>query len=288
MERNNLEFKIKDALSERTPDVLDKIKNSSQFKVPEKEEKRFGIFSSFKKMSFSLATVFALVLVVALVFSSQKVTPVIASTITLDINPSIQITLDKNDNVIQVTSINDDGAEVIRNIRFKGLTLDRAIEIIIEKANEMGFIVETTDENVILISVDSENAEIKARVEAQLEGTITAEVNKYAALVRVINENGGNVTKQQMNTLVTIAKNNEISVGKLLFINRITLLDPTYTIAYLKDLSVRELYIIEYNLLNPEDDIEPGNNDTPPGNNDEVPGNNDTEPGNTNPSGNGN
>ncbi len=302
MERNNLEFKIKESLSERTPDVLDKIKNSSQFKVPEKEEKRFVIFSSFKKMSFSLATVFALVLVLALVFSSQKVTPVIASTITVDINPSIQITLDEDDNVIAVTSINADGEEIIRNIRFKGLTLDRAIEIIIEKANEKGFIVETTDENVILINVNSKNAEIKARVEAQLETKITSEVNKYGALVKVVKGKSGEVTQNQMNSLVAIAKENKISVAKLLLIKKIILLDDTFTIADLKDLSVRELYNIEYNLLNPEEDIEPGNNngepgnndDIPgnnnevPGNNDEVPGNNDDAPGNSNSSTNGN
>lgn len=286
MNKTNLQYKIKESLTEITPDVLENIKKSSQFKVPEKEEKRFMFFESFKKMSFSLATVFALVLVVTLIFSSQKVTPVVASTITVDINPSIQITLDEDDNVINVTAINDDGEEIIKNIRFKGLTLDRAIEIIIKKASERGFIVDTTDENVILISVDSKNAEVKARVEAKLEVKIKNEVKKYSAFVRVIKENGGDVSPEQLDKLVEFAKENKITLAKLLRIKKIIVLDESYTISDLKDLSIRELFTIEKNLLNPDDDSSPGNKDDDPGNND-SPGNKNGNLGNNDSPGNG-
>ncbi len=269
MNKHNIKFKIKESCNERTPDVLNKIKNSSEFRVPVKTKRSLSDYFSFKSFSYSLATVFILAILVTLVFTSKPATPVVASTITVDINPSIEITLDDDDYVINVTAINDEGEEVIsRDIKFRGLTLDRTIEIIIQKAHERGYIIETIEENVILIRVDSNNAAVTERLESQLETKIANEVNKYAALVRVIKERNPNVTDEQLESLINTAKNNRITVAKLLLIRKIIILDNTHTLDELKDLPIRELYRIKYLLLHPIDNEEddPGNGGDPPGN----------------------
>ena len=252
---------VDDCSTDGTRNILNNIKNSSQFKIPIKEKKSFNSYFSLRRLSYSLATVFILVLVVALVFSSSRI-PVIASTITVDINPSIEITLDDEDNVINVTAINDEGAEIInRDIKFKGLTLDRVLEILIEEAYRRGYIIETIEENVILISVDSNNSAVKERIEAQLETKIANEVSKYAALVRVIKENGNDLSQAELKSLADFAKENKITVAKLLLINKIIILDDAYTLATLKSYSIRDLYLLHYQLLDPvEDDDIP--NDT--------------------------
>ena len=276
MEKRDIEFKIKETCDEHSPDVLSKIKNSSEFRIPEKPKRSFAEYFSLKRLSYSLATIFIVALVVTLVLTSGPSTPVVASTITLDINPSIQITLDEDDFVINITGLNDDGEAVVsRDVKYRGLTLDRAIEILIEEAHRRGFIVDTTDENVILIKVDSNNEVIRARVEAQLETKIDSEVKKYSQLVRVIKERNPNVTDEQLENLVNIAKENHITVAKLLLIRRIIVLDDRYTVAELKNVSIRGLYLLEYNLLNPDEENDnPGNGGDDPGNGDDNPGNN--------------
>jgi len=222
MKKDKIEAQIFNALNERTPDVLSAIKNSHEFKIPAKPKNAFSKLFSFKKLSYSLATVFTLVLLVVLGFSSQPGTPVVASTITVDINPSIQITLDEDDYVINVTAINADGEEIINNnVKYRGLTLDKTIEIIIESAYRHGYIIETTDENVILISVDSNNLDNRNRLEFKVESKIANEVNRYAPIVRVIKERRTNLTDTEKDQLENVAKENHVSLGKLLLIRKI-------------------------------------------------------------------
>jgi len=272
MDQQNLKSKILESCNERTPDILSKIKNSSEFRIPVKTKKSFSDYFSFKRLSYSLATIFILAIVVTLVFTSGPTTPVIASTITVDINPSVQITLDSDDNVINVTAINADGEEIVnRDVTYRGLSLDDVIEILIEKAYEKGFIIEANDENIILISIDSSNEQVRERLERQLEIKIRNEVNRYAQLVRVIKERNPNITDEQIDNFTKIARNNHISLGKLLLIKKIIVLDETRDLEELKELSVKELYQIHYSLLHPNDDKysensdEHGNNQNPGG-----------------------
>lgn len=280
MEKQNMKFRIKESLTERTPDVLNSIKNSSNFRIPVKQKRSLSDYFSFKSLSYSLATVFILAMLITLIFTSQAATPVVASTITVDINPSIQITLDEDDIVINVTAINNDGEEIInRDVKYRGLSLDETLEIIIQTAYKRGFIIETTEENVILISVESNNEEVRARLEAQLETKIANEVNKYAQLVRIIKSRNPDMTDEQLKDLVKTAKANNITKAKLTLINKIILLDNTKTLDELKDLPIRELYRIQYRLLNPLPDEDPGNSGDNPGNSNDDPGNSSDDSG---------
>ena len=84
-------------------------------------------------------------------------------------------------------------------------------------------------------------------------------MNKYAERVRIIKERNPNVTDEQLETLVNIARENQISVAKLLIIRRIIILDDSYSLAELKNVSVRGLYQLEKQLLDPDEGDNPGN-----------------------------
>ena len=262
MNKSKFEERITTSFKSETPDILDKIKSSDQFYVPDKVKKYD--FSRFfnKRLSYSLASVFVLAIVLFSVLTSgTSLDPVVASTVTIDINPSIEITLDEDDNVINITAINSDGELLIdRDIKFRGLSLDETIEIIIAEAIVRGFIVDDTEDNIILIDVSSEELDIKARVEQALEVKITSEMAKVARAVQVRRENREDLTEDEVEELKDDASQFRISLAKLHLINQIIDEDDTYTIEDLKDLSVRSLYVILNNLV-PEDDITPGNND---------------------------
>lgn len=73
--------------------------------------------------------------------------------LTLDINPSIEIYLDANNNVIDVQALNDDAATLDLS-QFIGMTAEDAVEGIVTLAKESGFINETdTTEDYVLLTV---------------------------------------------------------------------------------------------------------------------------------------
>jgi hypothetical protein len=261
MKKSNFEERINSSFKTETPDVLDKIKSSDQFYVPEKVKKYD--FSRFfnKRLSYSLASVFVLAIVLFSILSSgPSIDSVVASTVTIDINPSIEITLNDDDEVINISAINAEGELLIdRDINFKGLSLDRTIEIIIAKAIEKGFIVDDTEDNIILIDVSSNQLEIKERVEQHLEVKITSEMAKVAKNIQVRRENRQELTEDEEKELEDKSTQYQLSPAKLYLINRIIEEDNTYTIDILKSKSVRELYNI-LNILFPEEDNSPGNN----------------------------
>ena len=267
MNKSKFEERITTSFKTETPDILDKIKSSEQFFVPDKVKKYD--FSRFfnKRLSYSLASIFVLALVVfSILTSGSEVPAVVASTVTLDINPSVQITLDEDDNVINITAINTDGELLIdRDIQFKGLSLDRAIELIIDEAIKRGYIIDGTEGNIILISVDSSNETIRARVDAALEARIKEVMANRARIVEIIRENRDDLTAEEIRELVAIAERNKLTAARLLLINRIIKLDDSYTVENLKDLSVRNLYRILNEELDETED-NPGNSGNP-GNN---------------------
>lgn len=254
MNESKLKDQINTSFKSETPDILDKIKSSDQFFVPDKARK--SSFNTFfnKRLSYSLASVFILAIILFSIISlGTEIDPVVASTVTIDINPSIEITLDDDDVVINIIAINDDGDYLIdRDIEYQGLTLDRTIEIIIAKALELGYIVDSVDDNIILINVESNQYEIQTRVEQALENKITQVVNNASKRVQVRKENRDNLTRDEANNLIREAKDLKISVSKLIIINKIIAEDDSYTIYSLKNLSVMRLYQLLNQLVTDE------------------------------------
>ncbi len=92
------------------------------------------------------SVVLAIMVLVGLAACTDMGTEVSGYYVSVDINPSIEITLNDDDEVINISAINNDGELLIdRDINFKGLSLDRTIEIIIAEAIKRGFIVDDTD-----------------------------------------------------------------------------------------------------------------------------------------------
>lgn len=264
MKKSNFEEKINRAFKAETPDVLDKIKSSNQFFVPEKKRK-YDFKALFnKRLSYSLASMFVLAIVLFSIMSSgNRFDSVVASTITIDINPSIEITLNENDEVINIKAINSDAETLLdHDVKFRGLSLDRAIEILMEKAVEKGYIIDSTEDNIILIDVSSKQAIVRERVEEQLQKRIREEMEKAAKNVQIRLENRQDLSDNQKNDLEKKAIQYRVSVAKLYIINKIIIEDSTYSINTLRDKSVRELYDILTSLTNSEDSniSGPGNN----------------------------
>ena len=79
-----------------------------------------------------------------------KLDTTITSSIVLDINPSLKIELNKENKVINLIGLNEDGKKVIID-DYKGKVLDEVIESILEKSHSLEYLKNDT---TILVSVD--------------------------------------------------------------------------------------------------------------------------------------
>ena len=79
-----------------------------------------------------------------------KLDTTITSSIVLDINPSLKIELNKENKVINLIGLNEDGKKVIID-DYKGKVLEEVIESILEKSRSLEYL---KDDTTILVSVD--------------------------------------------------------------------------------------------------------------------------------------
>lgn len=85
------------------------------------------------------------------------VTP--AGVVSLDVNPSIEYSINFFDRVLDVTAVNDDGGEILENMDERALLyrpVDEAVEATIMQLRESGYLADDT-ENDVLLSASSYN-----------------------------------------------------------------------------------------------------------------------------------
>lgn len=96
------------------------------------------------------------------------------SRMTIDINPSVEFILDKENKVVSATALNDDGAIILSGEAFIGMNADNAAELVISIAAKNGYLLKgsvSADDNEVSVSVTGnvENAkEIYKEVESKV------------------------------------------------------------------------------------------------------------------------
>lgn len=132
-------------------------------------------------------------------------------------NPSVEFILDKDNKVVSVTALNEDGNVIIVGEAFIGKTAEEAAELFTKVAKETGFIIEgalVEGQNEIKISLsgDSKKAEeiyegVKNKVSSYLSSNnITFNIENIEApsideIKALVKENYTNLTNEELNNL---------------------------------------------------------------------------------------
>lgn len=85
------------------------------------------------------------------------------ATISLDVNPSIELVLNKNDQVIDLIPYNYEGENLILNISYKRQNIDKVMEKITEKLVQQGFIFDQN--NFLYFTIECSNSTTKTRLQ---------------------------------------------------------------------------------------------------------------------------
>lgn len=115
-----------------------------------------------------LAVAFCLVLLLGIGGHGLYFTPV--SFISIDINPSIELVLNRLDRIISVTPFNVDGVEAVENLELKNRKYDEAILMLLDSREMSSYVTEDSQISISVVSEYSDkNEEIQERVMACTE-----------------------------------------------------------------------------------------------------------------------
>ena len=231
-------MKIKQAFANATPDICNVILSDCK----EEKGKVIVMAEAKKKRSvlkyvMAAAGLFVLIGAGTLLLNIYQVNYAVASTISLDVNPSIQITVNEKERVLDVAALNKDGEIVIGDMDFSGSDIDVTVNALIGSMLRNGYLNELA--NSILISVDNSDPAKGSLLQEKL----TEEVNQLleadgffgAVLGQTITDN--NTLKQQ-------ADQYGISTGKAQLIQQILESTQGHTFEELAPLSINELNLI--------------------------------------------
>ena len=195
-----------------------------------------------KNRFLPLAVAAAIVLVciggyIGLNYGAAEPGAAIASVITLDVNPSLNIVMDTSDKVIEVQPLNEDARTVIGDMDFAGANLDVTVNALIGSMLVNGYLDDMR--NSILVSVENGDAAKAASLQAQVSTLISSAVGDGGFEASVLTQ-----TVSATSESAAIAEQYGISEGKAELILKVVAADPTLTVDSLANLSVNDISLI--------------------------------------------
>jgi len=133
-----------------------KIPNRSDYKVGYEIDLAAGRLSALSSMSKYTAVAAVLILVTGISLGAYTYS-VPYSYINIDINPSVMLTANRFDRVIDVRSLNQDGDIIISDKKLKNMKVDEAVDCIIEGAFKTGYL-QGEAENAVLLTVSGKES----------------------------------------------------------------------------------------------------------------------------------
>ena len=162
----------------------------------------------------------------------------VASVVSLDVNPSIELKVNSSEKVLVCTPLNDDAKAILADMSngadLKGAKLDVAVNAIVGSLVRNGYLDSIS--SAIMISVEDKDAARAEKLQRELTSTVdgvlqTSEA-KAAVLTQTLTQDAGR--EQQ-------ARENNISTGKAALVNHVLALNSALKFDALAKLSVEEL-----------------------------------------------
>ena len=162
----------------------------------------------------------------------------VASVVSLDVNPSIELKVSKSEKVLVCTPLNEDAKAILADMGdgadLKGAKLDVAVNAIVGSLVRNGYL--NSISSAIMISVEDNDTARAEKLQRELTSTVDGVLQTSEAKASVLTQ-----TLTQDAGLEQQARENSISTGKAALVNRVLALNPALKFDALAKLSVEEL-----------------------------------------------
>lgn len=188
----------------------------------------FQLFSNGNRESFPrvnlafnkrVATAFATVALVFGVSTAAYAYVAPYDYVSIDVNPSVELGINRFNRVTKVESFNEDGTKILNELSLKNKTSQEAVELVIKAVEQQGFLKEELN-NELMITVSAKDEERAKEIETELGGVVKDQLYK------------DNLDKTPITTAsVTLERHKEaeglgISTGKLNLIQKLQGVTP--------------------------------------------------------------
>ena len=162
----------------------------------------------------------------------------VASVVSLDVNPSIELKVNRSEKVLVCTPLNEDAKTILADMGngadLKGAKLDVAVNAIVGSLVRNGYL--NSISSAIMISVEDKDTARAEKLQRELtstvDGVLQTSESRASVLTQTLTQDAG--LEQQ-------ARENSISTGKAALVDRVLALNSALKFDALAKLSVEEL-----------------------------------------------
>jgi hypothetical protein len=135
------------------------------------------------KWTAAVAALF-LVVMMGLPWFNGGTTHAVAAWVTVDINPSVELSVNAKGKVVAATALNADGEKLINELDLDGLKISEATSLLLAEADHQGFITEDGGDVVVTTMVTDNNKELQTNIQAEVETAIQQEIPRLQHAVK--------------------------------------------------------------------------------------------------------
>ena len=162
----------------------------------------------------------------------------VASVVSLDVNPSIELKVSRSEKVLACAPLNDDAETILADMGdgedLKGAKLDVAVNAIVGSLVRNGYL--SSISSAIMISVEDKDTARAEKLQRELTDAVDGVLQTSEAKASVLTQ-----TLTQDTARDQQAQENNISTGKAALVNRVLAINPELQFDALAKLSVEEL-----------------------------------------------
>ena len=249
IDNNEIEKRLASALNAAAPDMLDELmaeldlnekpEQSMREKLADGEQDRYKkSFVRSKTFRTLVSCAAAFILMIGGFTVWKNANEKVLAVVDLDVNPSIELSINGKEKVVGATAINEDGKAILDDMNLKGSDVKTACNAIVGSMLTKGYLNDRS--NSILLSVSSGDPAKGQEIETELSDYINSYANGSAVSTAVMGQ-----YVDADDELKAFASKNGISAGKAGLIRRLLDTDGTrMTEDALLSLSTQELIVL--------------------------------------------
>lgn len=235
MKNKQIKELLNQAISKQVPPLLDStrevpITQKEVFKMNTNTKNRFNLK---KYAMFATAAAVACCFTFFIITSNKNEENIRLS---LDINPSIELSLNSKEEVIDVIAKNEDAKKIIDGMDLKNVKSEVALNAIIGSLYKNGYLNDTDKNNDMLLSVSNKDKSKAAELETKYVMMLKGMLNEKKASGKILAQKD-EVSKE----MEELATKYNISEGKAILISKIMAKSNKLTLEQLANMNIKEL-----------------------------------------------
>lgn len=211
-------------------DALDKIEASAELKCVTLEflqaERQKRARHKIRPAVFRTMAAVCAMLILAIIIGGYSMIQTPVSFVSIDVNPSVELALNRFDRVVSAKGYNEDGKSVLNGVSVKWKKYTEAIDLIIDSANMSAYL---TGEAELVFTVAAESRDKNSELRTG--------INNCSSCMK----HGGRSLGADMES-VSKAHENGVSLGKYSAYLRLSQYDETVTVDDCRSMTMAEIH----------------------------------------------